>query len=114
MNAPPRPLHIRGVEQPKPDPKSSITDWHVDYTEAVRVVKDARGWWIFLKAYQFAPLKDTTNNTAKLTEGLELMGNVCVSKREALKYIEDVYGGERMRIRVNVRLSTCGSCLFIG
>ena len=114
-------LTVQGVELPR-DAESDrilgveadpIRQYEVDYAEAVRLVKVSTGRNFFINAHQFAPLKVQTNGKSNLTGGYYMASNVKTTKADALHYLDSAYS-VRSRAEVNVRISICSRCMFIG
>lgn len=81
----------------------------VTYDEAVAIVKRSKGCALFISAGQEAPCADP----AKAGRAFHLSCNVPVSKRDALRCLDRLYG-ERFKTEALVRLAFLGTCLFIG
>jgi hypothetical protein len=106
-------LNVRGVELPRDTEGAShdMRSYDVTYEEMQRLIKRTSGRTIYVRAGQFAPSK--VSSVPGQRRGYEVSGLVPVAKRVALKYLDDAYG-RIMRETVNVHVTVCDNCMFIG
>jgi hypothetical protein len=79
----------------------------LDVSEATQVIQRSKGKHLFLACSQMAHAND------KPGYGYTVSSNICVSKKIALKYVNDAYSAT-IRGKAQIRIAECSTCLFIG
>lgn len=110
-------LNPKGSEIPRTVGREYATDplqeFEVTVPELFRLVKRSTGRTIFIRAGWFARSIDQNGVEAGKHRGWEISGNVEVTKRVALHFLENAYS-ERVRTAVYARVTFSTNCLFIG